>query len=130
MPEQKTTQTDSKHDPVHKPSHYCRFGVEAKDIVRFVLNHPNNAHLTPYQAFFLGNALKYRLRAGFKDGTDPMQDIDKSLECSDLAAGDEPGRFDAAPGEAVTDVPVPQAIWDEAEIRAHAKLRAAHSRGE
>lgn len=64
------------NDPVRKPKHYeIMPGLEAIDIIDVVLT-SLDGEITPYQAYCLGNFLKYRLRAGDKD--DLQQDIDKS----------------------------------------------------
>jgi hypothetical protein len=66
------------NDPVRKPKHYeIMPGLEAIDIIDVVLT-SLDGEITPYQAYCLGNFLKYRLRAGDKD--DLQQDIDKSNE--------------------------------------------------
>ena len=66
------------NDPVRKPKHYeIMPGLEAIDIIDTVLT-SLEGEITPYQAYCLGNFLKYRLRAGDKD--DLQQDIDKSNE--------------------------------------------------
>lgn len=53
------------HDPVNHPSHYKRGGMEAIDVIEaFELD------------FALGNACKYLLRAGHKDGY--VQDLRKA----------------------------------------------------
>ena len=60
---------------VHKPEHYqVVAGVEAKDIIHAALE--GLGHIGNYQAWCLGNLLKYRLRAGEKD--DVLQDIAKA----------------------------------------------------
>ena len=59
------------HDEVNHPSHYqLGGGLESIDVIR--------ATLTPeqFKGFCLGNALKYRLRAGNKG--DAQRDIDKA----------------------------------------------------
>lgn len=38
-------------------------------------------------AFILGNVFKYIRRAGFKDNTKTMQDLEKALACHSLAKG-------------------------------------------
>ena len=62
-------------DPVRNPKHYeIMPGLEAIDIIEAVMR--SFPDLTGYQAYCLGNFLKYRLRAGDKD--DLEQDIAKS----------------------------------------------------
>jgi len=62
-----------EHDPVNYPSHYKVFpdvGGEAIHIIEKTLS------AEEFKGFLKGNALKYRLRAGFKDAV--QQDIDKA----------------------------------------------------
>ena len=64
---------DEPFDPVEKPSHYqIGNGIEARDIIRVVLD---NLDMSPWEGYCLGNFLKYRLRAGEKDGVE--QEIGK-----------------------------------------------------
>lgn len=54
-----------KSDPIN-PDYYRRFGgVEVNDI-------------TKHLSFNLGNVVKYSARAGFKAGTDAVQDLSKA----------------------------------------------------
>lgn len=53
-------------DPVNHPSHYGRFPVEIITI-------------TEQLDFNRGNAVKYLVRAGFKEGADELEDLRKSL---------------------------------------------------
>ncbi|ADV88584.1 DUF3310 domain-containing protein [Vibrio vulnificus] len=70
-------------DPVHHPKHYEVIqGVEAKDIIQPALDSLADK-LTPWQAYCLGNILKYRLRAGSKDKLE--QDINKALKYKEMA---------------------------------------------
>ena len=63
-------------DPVNHPSHYKKYPFEVKDAIEVLLG---MGDIPPYDAYCLGNELKYRLRAGFK-GTDlAQQDIDKAM---------------------------------------------------
>jgi hypothetical protein len=52
-------------DPVNHPSHYTRFGAEVIDI-------------TEHLSFNAGNAVKYLARAGFKDPSKHLEDLEKS----------------------------------------------------
>lgn len=64
------------NDAVHQPKHYeLMEGVESIEIIA--------ASLTPaeWRGFCLGNAIKYRLRAGKKDAL--QQDIDKAVNYTD-----------------------------------------------
>lgn len=66
-----TEDVASEHDPVNHPSHYMLFpGIESIDIIQ--------RSLTPEQfaGFCMGNALKYRLRAGEKG--DAVEDLGKA----------------------------------------------------
>lgn len=70
-------------DAVHHPSHYQVIdGLEAKDIIDVVLT-VLAPRLTAWQAYCLGNILKYRLRAGAKDSIE--QDIKKALKYKEFA---------------------------------------------
>lgn len=70
-------------DPVHHPKHYEVIqGVEAKDIIQPALDSLADK-LTPWQAYCLGNILKYRLRAGAKDKLE--QDINKALKYKEMS---------------------------------------------
>jgi len=57
-----------KNDPIHAPAHYLRGGIgtidfiEAKDF-----------------NFRIGNVIKYLSRAGQKEGTPYLQDLEKAL---------------------------------------------------
>ena len=66
------------NDPVHSPNHYNQFDKEVKDIIRFVLGDEG------YRYYCMGNELKYRLRAGFKEidtCVEPgKQDLKKALK--------------------------------------------------
>lgn len=62
-----------------KPNHYKEFGIEVKEIIKFVLEHADNS-FTPYEAFCVGNELKYRLRAGFKGEEKMLVDMNKAME--------------------------------------------------
>ncbi len=59
-------------DDINKPSHYRIYpdGLEAIDIIKKTL--------TPeqYKGYLIGNSLKYRLRAGYKNNTE--EDIAKA----------------------------------------------------
>ena len=72
-----------EHDPVHNVKHYEIFkGIEAKEIIELVLTSDLAAHLDNYEAYCLGNLLKYRLRAGNKDKLE--QDIAKAERYKEL----------------------------------------------
>lgn len=57
----------AQHDPVKHPSHYT--------------SHPSGVEciaITEHYNFCLGNAIKYLWRAGLKQSTDPVQDLEKA----------------------------------------------------
>lgn len=63
----------SQHDDINRPKHYeLAPGIEAWDVIRAVL--------TPEElrGYCLGNVLKYRLRAGEKEGQDPTKCLAKA----------------------------------------------------
>jgi hypothetical protein len=49
-------------DLVHHPDHYCRGGMEARDVIAAMMP----PGLTGYQGWCWGNAMKYLLRLGCK----------------------------------------------------------------
>ena len=49
--------SDPEHDPVNRPSHYVRGGIEVLDAIEAWGLHEN---------FYLGNVIKYVARAGHK----------------------------------------------------------------
>lgn len=56
-----------KHDPVNHPSHYTAYkGLEIID-------------LTEQMNFNRGNAVKYICRAGLKDGSKEVEDLNKAI---------------------------------------------------
>lgn len=66
---------------VESPKHYEVIeGVEAKDIIKASLD---ALDITPWQAYCLGNILKYRLRAGEKD--ELVQEIGKANKYKEFA---------------------------------------------
>ena len=67
------------HDPVERPSHYQRLGMEVIDIIRHVLG-PEG-----FKAYCIGNELKYRLRAG--DKGDAAQDMAKAMKYREFREG-------------------------------------------
>ena len=68
---QTTCSVPQQEDPVNNPKHY-QFapGIEAIDVIEAILT------TEQFRGYCIGNALKYRLRAG--DKGDTQQDIDKS----------------------------------------------------
>ena len=58
--------SEQEHDPVNRPAHYTQFpGVEVID-------------LTQHLNFCRGNAVKYIARAGAKDPTKEVEDLEKA----------------------------------------------------
>lgn len=55
------------HDPVNHPSHYTTGRIETIDFIE--------DKQLPYH---LGNVVKYIVRAGKKDGADPIEDLKKA----------------------------------------------------
>ena len=60
-------ESDSKDDPVNHPSHYTDGNIEVSD---FIADKNLN--------FFLGNVVKYVCRAGKKDETKLVEDLEKA----------------------------------------------------
>lgn len=73
-------------DQVQQPSHYTEYPKEVVDIIRFVLE---DSGLSPFDAWCVGNELKYRLRAGLKDKDKLYQDIDKAMKVRSWRVEDE-----------------------------------------
>ena len=59
-------------DMVNSPSHYKIYETEVIDIIQ--------SCLTPeqYEGYLLGNMIKYRMRAGWKNEDKRTEDLDKS----------------------------------------------------
>ena len=67
-------------DMVNSPQHYAdHYPFEVCDAIEFILNNGWCNTLTRYEAYCLGNELKYRLRAGFKHEDKIEEDIKKAL---------------------------------------------------
>lgn len=62
-----------KVDNVNSPEHYKAYPVEVKDIIRLTLG------LEGYIAWCVGNELKYRLRAGLKNKSTQVEDVEKAM---------------------------------------------------
>jgi len=72
-----------QNDAVNNPSHYeVLKDIDAVTIIKATLDGLKD-RLTPYDAYCLGNILKYRLRAGNKDNLE--QDIGKANKYKELA---------------------------------------------
>ena len=73
-------------DDVKDPDHYAKSypGAEVFEIIKTVLT-THFSHLDEYDTYQMGNVLKYRLRAGFKDdGEDGAKDLRKALRCREM----------------------------------------------
>ena len=69
---------ETPQDQVNHPAHYAdHYPMEVKDMIEVIL--ALLPDLSAYEAYCLGNELKYRLRAGFKDENLIEQDIKKAL---------------------------------------------------
>lgn len=64
---------DPDKDMVNHPPHYNQFPFEVLAAIHTLLGTEG------YKHYLLGNELKYRLRAGFKDKGKVQEDIDKAL---------------------------------------------------
>ena len=73
------------YDNVKKPSHYNAGKYEVIDIIESILN---TLKVEPFQAYCLGNSLKYIARAGLKG--DFKEDIKKALMYLQWAIGEDP----------------------------------------
>ena len=73
---------------VYHPEHYTAGGIEVIDFVEVKLN--DMPHLSPFQAYCLGNALKYIPRAGVKDESKFTQDIEKAIFYLHKSIGKDP----------------------------------------
>jgi hypothetical protein len=67
------------NDVVQRPAHYRRFNVEVIDIIRHVLGEEG------FRAYCIGNEVKYRLRAGFKN--DGAEDLAKAMKYYEFRGG-------------------------------------------
>ncbi len=74
------------NDMVNHPEHYKAGGIETLDFIKAKLN--NMANITPYQAYCLGNAMKYISRADLKGKFE--EDIKKAIFYLRSAIGDDP----------------------------------------
>lgn len=73
-------------DTVKKPAHYNSGKYEVIDVIESVLNSLKD--IMPFQAYCLGNALKYISRAGLKG--DFVEDIQKAIMYLNWAIGKDP----------------------------------------
>lgn len=67
-----------KSDNVNHPSHYNYFPVEVILMIELILDKIEMSSISYFQAFCLGNEIKYRMRAGLKDPDKIVEDIEKS----------------------------------------------------
>ena len=75
--------TDKNADTVNNPRHYMLLpGVQVIDVIKAILR---RADYTPVQSFYLGNALKYILRADLKGG---REDYEKCIKYLDWLVSD------------------------------------------
>jgi len=70
------TCTSKDDHAVNRPAHYNHLPTEVIDIIKGVLD---EADVDAFDAYCLGNALKYRLRAGVKDPDKIEEDIKKAM---------------------------------------------------
>ena len=66
-----TTNEATPPDMVNKPAHYVKGGMECIDFIRAIVS-----DLTPYEAYCLGNVVKYLWRFKDKNG---VVDLDKAV---------------------------------------------------
>lgn len=74
------------NDMVNHPDHYKAGGIEALDYIKAKLNAMTN--ITPWQAYCLGNAMKYISRSDLKGKFE--EDIKKAIFYLRSAIGDDP----------------------------------------
>lgn len=76
--EARDMQASAGRDAVSHPTHYAGDGViECKDAIRSMMT---GAEVTPSQAFWWGNLMKYIWRWPYKHG---REDLEKARECID-----------------------------------------------
>lgn len=82
---------DDGYDPVSRPAHYCRGGIEAKDVLKALLDarcmlddgtvvEPEVTDIPPSGYYWWGCAFKYLWRWQFKNG---VEDLRKARQCID-----------------------------------------------
>lgn len=62
-------------DPVKRPSHYIRGGLECIDVIKAVVQ-----GLDPFEAYCIGNVIKYCWRWKQKNGLEDIQKAKQYLE--------------------------------------------------
>ena len=86
VPILKGVQVNPEFDNVKKPAHYNSGKYEIIDVIESVLNGLKS--IMPFQAYCLGNALKYISRAGLKG--DFTEDIQKAIMYLKWSIGEDP----------------------------------------
>lgn len=82
-----TVINNTENDMVKHPSHYTAGGIETRDFLKAKLN--AMPHLTPWQAYCIGTAMKYPTRAGLKDIAKFKEDLQKACTYLEWAMEDE-----------------------------------------
>ena len=77
-----TAQYNLADDPVNTPNHYMLCGVEAKDMIKLILNSDLCKDMTPWQLHCFACVLKYRFREGKKDNL--QQDNNKANKYEEM----------------------------------------------
>lgn len=72
-----------RRDMIDHPDHYTAGGIETIEFIEAKLN--SMPHLTPFQAYCVGNVIKYMSRLGLKD--DLYQDLGKAIKYAEWAQG-------------------------------------------
>lgn len=78
---------EPENDMVKHPNHYTAGGIETRDFLKAKLN--AMPHLTPWQAYCIGTAMKYPTRAGLKDMAKFKEDLKKAITYLEWAIEDE-----------------------------------------
>ena len=76
----------AEKDVVRHPSHYTAYPVEVIDIIRMVLDACPD--ISGFEAYCLGNEIKYRMRAGLKGDGKGNEDLAKALQYKRFREGD------------------------------------------
>lgn len=77
----------AKANQVSSPAHYTQYPFEVKDAIAKLLDSDVCDKLTGWQAYCMGNILKYRLRAGHKG--DAAEDIAKAMMYEKFMKGED-----------------------------------------
>jgi hypothetical protein len=75
------TVAETPHDPVNKPAHYQRGGIETIDYIRATLGPAG------FEAYCVGNAIKYLSRYRDKNGAEDLRKADVYLGWAIEATG-------------------------------------------